>query len=131
MMKKRRCVLSCFVLSCLVLSCLVLYFLLLFSFPPILLYHHFLHSSFYHASPSLITSFFLLHFASPFSNHFSYFAVTTFTAFSFIFFIVISSSFQMNPMTEKREETDPDTTRLCEMRIQKITSLGGIPVLAK
>lgn len=39
--------------------------------------------------------------------------------------------FQINPMTEKKEESDPDTPRLCEMRIQKITSLGGIPVLAK
>lgn len=41
------------------------------------------------------------------------------------------SSFQINPMTEKKEVSDPDTPRLCEMRIQKITSLGGIPVLAK
>jgi hypothetical protein len=34
-------------------------------------------------------------------------------------------------MFEKKEETDPDTDKMCEMRIRKMTGLGAIPVLTK
>ena len=124
MMRKRRCILLCFVLFCLVLSSTLLYS----GYPSQLILFTFF---FYHSSPSLITSFFHLNFAYPFSHSLFTFSLPTFSFIRFICFIVLSSSFKMNPMTEKKEESDPDTTRLCEMRIQKITALGGIPVLAK
>ena len=39
--------------------------------------------------------------------------------------------YKVNPLVEPKAESDPDTLDLCRLRIQKIVTAGGIPLLNK
>ena len=74
------------------------------------------------ASPSVSISLFSCSSSSPSSLH-----------LSSIFILPLPHLYvhKVNPLVEPKAESDPDTLDLCRLRIQKIVTAGGIPLLNK